>query len=225
MALSSTRTYTWQDLDDENPTGLGYLPWSNFTEWTGNGVTIDGSTGFDNLVHTTTEIDLGSDKDFYLQASAESVGTHSFIVQVDDSARAGFVDKDPTTDNLTGRYVKLKVTVVNATATAQLNSIDSRVMFETIQESFDGFSVGATATTLPITQNYSRLINMTYSIKHDVTNLQNFHIALSDTTKTAPKVISYDMDTWGNVASASTADITLTGFPVMTVTNGNISVG
>ena len=184
MALSSTRTYTWAQLASSTVT------WADFTQWTGNGVTITGaSTDFADLVHTTTEIDLGSDKDFYLQASAESVGTHSFIVQVDDSARGGFVDKDPTTDNLTGRYVKLKVTVVNATATAQLNSIDSRVMFETIQESFDGFSVGATATTLPITQNYSRLINMTYSIKQDVTNLQNFHIALPDTTKTAPNFI------------------------------------
>ena len=187
MALSSTRTYTWQDLDDENPTGLGYLPWSNFTQWTGNGVTIDGSTGSANLVHTTTEVDLGSDRDFYIQASAESVGTHSFVVQV--------------------------------------NNIDSKVMFDVVEETFDDFSVGATATTLPITRNYSRILNMNYTIKHDVSGLQKFVVAMTDVTKTAPKVISYDMDTWGKVATATTADITLKGFPRMTVTNGNISVG
>ena len=224
MALSSTRTYTWQDLDDENPTGLGYLPWSNFTQWTGNGVTIDGSTGFANLVHTTTEVDLGSDRDFYIQASAESVGAHSFVVQVKPNG-GSYADKNPVSDVLNGRFVKLQVTVVNGSATAQLNNIDSAVMFDVVEETFDDFSVGATATTLPITRNYSRILNMNYTIKHDVTGLQKFVVAMTDVTKTAPKVISFDMDTWGKVATATTADITLKGFPRMTVTNGNISVG
>ena len=220
MALSSTRTYTWAQLASSSVT------WADFTQWTGNGVTITGaSTDFADLVHTTTEVDLGSDRDFYIQASAESVGTHSFVVQVDDSARSGFADKDPTTDVLNGRYVKLQVTVVNGSATAQLNNIDSKVMFDVVEETFDDFSVGATATTLPITRNYSRILNMNYTIKHDVSGLQKFVVAMTDVTKTAPKVISYDMDTWGKVATATTADITLKGFPRMTVTNGNISVG
>lgn len=154
MALVSTRTYDWQDLADDS------ITWGGYTEWTGNGVSIDGSTGYANLVHTTTEIDLGSDRDFYIQASADSVGTHSFVVKVDDSARSGFVDKDPTTDVMKGRYVKLEVTVVNASATAQLNNIDSKVMFDPIEETFDDFSVGSTATTLPITKNYLSLIHI-----------------------------------------------------------------
>jgi len=219
MALVSTRTYDWQDLADDS------ITWGGYTEWTGNGVSIDGSTGYANLVHTTTEIDLGSDRDFYIQASADSVGTHSFVVKVDDSARSGFVDKDPTTDVMKGRYVKLQVTVVNASASAQLINIDSKVMFDPIEETFDDFSVGSTATTLPVTKNYSRILNMNYTIKHDVSDLQKFHVVLTDVTKTAPKVIGYDLDTWGKVATATTADITLKGFPRMTITNGNISVG
>ena len=56
MAEFSIRTFDWQDLADDSVT------WADWVEWTGNGTTINGSTGFDNLVVESGEIDLGSDK-------------------------------------------------------------------------------------------------------------------------------------------------------------------
>ena len=61
MALYSTRTYDWQDLADDSVT------WGDWLEWTGNGTTINGSTGFDDLVYTTDARDLGSITTFILQ--------------------------------------------------------------------------------------------------------------------------------------------------------------
>ncbi len=217
MALVSTRTYDWQDLADDS------ITWGGYTEWTGNGVNINGSTGYANLVHTTDAQDLGVSRDFYCTATAISNGTHSFVVKVSDDDLS-YTDKDPTTDTLKGRYVKFEVTVVNGSETASLTSIETEFFFNPIEETFDDFSVGATATTLPIARNYSRILNMNYTIKHDVSSLQKFVVAMTDVTKTAPKVISYDLDTWGKVATATTADITIKGFPTMAVSDGNIVV-
>lgn len=220
MALVSTRTYTWAQLASSSVTWGDTNP---FLEWTGNGTTISGaSTDFGNLVHTTDAIDFGASRDFFCTATAISTGSHAIVIQTspDDTT---YTNKS-VTDDLTGRYVKFQVTVTNGSASAELQSIETEIFFDPIEETFDNFSVGATATTLPIARNYSRILNMNFAIKHDVSGLQKFVVALTDVTKTAPKVISYDLDTWGKVATATTADITLKGFPLMSTSGGNIVV-
>ena len=52
----------------------------DWVEWTGR-TTINGPTGFDNLV-VNCEIDLGSDKNFVVTASAITNGTHSIVIKV-----------------------------------------------------------------------------------------------------------------------------------------------
>ena len=212
MALYSTRTYDWQDLADDSVT------WADWTNWTGNGVTINGSTGFDDLVHTTTAQDLGQIQDFYLTAQAISNGTNVIAVQVsDDDLSYTTVNPQTNPELLRGRYVKLQVTVTNATETARLDSITGQVQFDPQRETFNQLSVTNSGTTLPIIKAYSRILGITYSSAH------KYQIVLTDTTATAPVVTSYNLDTWGKVAETSTADVTVIGFPTMTVSaNGDI---
>jgi len=232
MSIYSTRTYDWQDLADESVAedyivtdyyDTGYtlttsaLGWEEWTEWTGNGVTIDGSTGFDDLVYTGDVQDLGVERTFYFTATASSNGTHSIAIQKSADGSSGW-----TTQSLgavTARYIRFVVTVVNASVTAALDSFRAELFFEPIVETFNDFAVGATATTLPIARSYSSILSVDYAAPH------NREVVLTDTTASAPKVIGYDLDTWGKVATATTATITLKGFPTLSAdANGNIAV-
>jgi len=214
----STRTYTWQDLADDSVTWGDTNPW---VEWTGNGTTIDGSTGYGNIVYTTTTKDFGEIKDFYMTASVISNGTNSIVVKVSNDD-VSYTNVNPQTNpgDLKGRYVKLEVTVVNASTTATLTSIDASFLFDPISETFPALSIAASGnTTLPITQSYSRITSMTYDAPKDI------QVVLTDTTASAPGVKAYDLDTWGKVETATTADVSIQGFPNMNVNaNGNIEV-
>lgn len=237
MSVVSTRTYDWQDLADETVTELytetGYfvgddyisatapLGWEEWLEWTGNGTTIDGSTGFDNLVYTSDEIDLGSDVNFVVTATAISNGTHTIVIKVKPDG-GSFADKT-VNDTLTGRYVKFEITVVNASVTASLDSFEASTFTDTIGESFNQLDLstlsGTTASrVLPITRNYNRILNITANAS------DSFQI-VTTASGGAPAVKGVNLDTWGKIDADTTADITVNGLPAMaTDSNGNIKL-
>jgi hypothetical protein len=237
MSVVSTRTYDWQDLADEVITGLyaetGYfvgddyanagspIGWQEWLEWTGNGTTIDGSTGFANLVYTSDEIDLGSDVNFVVTATAITNGTHSIVIKVKPDGGA-FADTT-VNDTLTGRYVKFEVTVVNASVTASLDSFEASTFTDTISESFNQLDLstlsGTTASrVLPITRNYNRILSITAN------STDSFQI-VTTASGGAPAVKGVNLDTWGKIDADTTADITVNGLPAMaTDSNGNIKL-
>lgn len=231
MAQFSTRTYQWQDLADESVTELytetGYfvgddyiaatapLGWEEWTQWTGNGVTIDGSTGFANLVVESDEIDLGSDRNFVVTASVLSNGT-SNSVQIKVKPDGGAFANKSVTDTLSGRFVKFEVTVVNASETARLDSFEGQVIQDTIGETFNQLSISSSGTTLPITRNYNRTLSITANAP------DGFQI-VTTASGSAPAVKGVNLDTWGKVDANTTADVTITGLPRMqNDSNGNI---
>jgi len=208
MAQFSIRTFTWADLASSSVT------WEDWTEWSGNGTTIGGSTGFGNLVVTSDEIDLGADKNFVVTASVLSNGTNSVVIQVKPDGGA-FANKT-VSDTLTGRFVKFQVTVVNGSATARLDSFEGDVIEDTISESFNQLSVASGGTTLPITRNYNRVLNIT-------STTSDSKQVVTTASGTAPAVKGVDLDTWGKVDANITADITVIGLPAMaTDSAGNI---
>ena len=208
MAQFSIRTFTWADL------GTSSVTWGDWTEWSGNGTTIGGSTGFGNLVVTSDEIDLGADKNFVVTASVLSNGTNSVVIQVKPDGGA-FANKT-VSDTLTGRFVKFQVTVVNGSATARLDSFEGDVIEDTISESFNQLSVASGGTTLPITRNYNRVLNIT-------STTSDSKQVVTTASGTAPAVKGVDLDTWGKVDANITADITVIGLPAMaTDSAGNI---
>ena len=208
MAQFSIRTFTWADLASSSVT------WNDWTEWSGNGTTIGGSTGFGNLVVTSDEIDLGADKNFVVTASVLSNGTNSVVIQVKPDGGA-FANKT-VSDTLTGRFVKFQVTVVNGSATARLDSFEGDVIEDTISESFNQLSVASGGTTLPITRNYNRVLNIT-------STTSDSKQVVTTASGTAPAVKGVDLDTWGKVDADCTADITVNGLPAMaTDSAGNI---
>jgi len=231
----STRTYTWQDLADETVTELyteaGYfdgdnyilataaLGWEEWTQWTGNGVTIDGSTGFANLVVTSGVIDLGSIKKFVVTASVDSNGSNAVVIQVSDN-NSSYTNKG-VSDTLSGRYVKFQITVTNGSATAQLNSFEGEVIEDTIQETFkaldiSGLTGSVAARTLAITRNYNQILGITANAP------DGFQI-VTVASGSAPTVKGVNLDTWGKVDADCTADITVSGLPAMAAdSNGNI---
>lgn len=234
MAQYSIRTYDWQDLADETVTELytetGYfvgdnyiaatapLGWEEWTEWTGNGVTIDGSTGFDDLVYTSDAIDLGSVRQFVVSASAISNGTHSIVIKVSDDD-VSYTDKT-VNDTLSGRYVKFQVTVVNASTTAELDAFEASTFTDTIGETFKQVDLstlsGTTANrTLPITKNYNQILSITSNAP------DNFQI-VTTSSGSAPKVKGVNLDTWGKIDADCVADITVNGLPAMATSGGNI---
>ncbi len=216
MAQYSTRTYSWQDFIDDSVTWGDTNAW---VSWTGNGTTIDGSTGFADLVFTGSTIDLGAVTTFLPIATADSTGTHSIAIQ--SSVLGDFSDAvTESVGAVTTRYVRFVTTVVNASAPAALNAFTSQLITDTQTETFVDLSVSASGTTLPISKNYSSIIGITYSAPH------NREVILTDDTATAPVVTSYDIDTWGKVATATTATITIKGYPpVTTDSDGNIVIG
>lgn len=209
MSQYSTRTYDWQDLADDSVT------WADWVEWTGNGTTINGSTGYDDLVYTSAAKDFGVSRLFYGLVNVRSNGTSNtvkFLISDDDVT---YTEVTPSAH--TARYVKVKITVTNATATATLDSFDAQFYFEPISETFNDLSISSSGTTLPIARTYGTLAGITAS------TAQNIQAVLTDDTATAPVVTCYDMDTWGKVATATTATITLTGMPSVTSDSlGNI---
>ena len=210
MALVSTRTYDWQDLADDSVT------WADLLQWTGNGTTINGSTGFDDLVHTSAAFDFGESVTFYPTVFVEAVGTVTvkLLTSPDDATYT-----EITPGVATARYVKTKVTVANASATAQLLSLESEFFTDPISETFVNLSIGATETALPIRRTYGLVQGVTAHAP------QNQQVILTDTTVGSPKVTNYDLDTWGKVASATTATITVLGYPAVSAdSNGNIVV-
>lgn len=208
MAQFSIRTFTWADL------GTSSVTWGDWTEWSGNGTTIGGSTGFGNLVVTSDEIDLGADKNFVVTASVLSNGTNSVVIQVKPDGGA-FANKT-VSDTLTGRFVKFQVTVVNGSETARLDSFEGNVIEDTISESFNQLSVASGGTTLPITRNYNRVLNIT-------STTSDSKQVVTTASGTAPAVKGVDLDTWGKVDANITADITVIGLPAMaTDSAGNI---
>ena len=210
MALYSTRTYSWQDLADNTVT------WADFSEWTGNGVDIGGDTGYDDLVYTTSAYDFGAVKTFYPTTIVDALGTVTVTYLISDDD-ASYTEYSPGI--YTARYVKTKVTVVNATTTAELFSIESDYFTDTISETFYNLSISSSGTTLPITRALGQLAGITTSTP------QNIQAVLTDDTATAPVVTTYDMDTWGKVAVNATATITLIGYPDVTSdANGNVVV-
>ena len=210
MAQVSTRTYDWQDLQDDTVT------WSTWLEWTGNGTTINGSTGFDDLVFTSSVKDFGTSRLFYALIDAQSVGTHTIKLLISDN-NTSYTEVTPGSH--TARYVKVKITVANASASAQLTSFDAQFYFDPIQETFDDLSISASGTTLPIAQTYSAITGITGS------TAQSIQAVLTDDTASAPVVTAYNMDTWGKIAVATTATITITGMPGITTDSlGNIVV-
>lgn len=233
MALYSERTYDWQDLADETVASIymdtdyvdaGYvlatdsIGWQEWTEWSGNGTTIDGSTGYDDLVYTSDVIDLGVSRTFYPTASVNSNGT-SVTINVQTSADGSTGWTTQTLGAITGRYVRFQVTITNASSTARLDSYQSELFFDTIQETFDNLSISSSGTTLPIARNYSSILGINYTGPH------KFEVILTDDTASAPVVTSYDLDTWGKVASNTTADVTVYGFPQVSADgDGNIVV-
>ena len=212
MALVSTRTYDWQDLADDSVT------WATLLEWTGNGTTINGSTGFDNLVFTGDAFDFGTDVTFYPAITVDAIGTVTVKLLTSPAADpTNFTEITPGV--ATARYVKTKVTVANASATAQLLNVESDYFTDPISETFVNLSIGATQTTLPIRRTYGALQGVTYTAP------QNMQVILTDTTVGAPKVTNYNLDTWGKVATATTATVTLQGYPAVSAdSNGNIVV-
>jgi len=216
MALVSTRTYTWAQLGSSNVTWGDTNP---FLEWTGNGTTISGaSTDFADLVYTSPVEDLGVSRTFYPTANVRSNGTGVTIaVQISADGSTGWSTQ--TLGAMTGRYIRFVVTIVNASATASLNQFEAEFFFDFIQETFDNLSISAGGTTLPIARNYSTILGI------NATGPHKFQVVLTDATKTAPVVTSYDLDTWGKVASDTTADVTIHGFPnVSADALGNIVV-
>lgn len=214
MALTQNRTYTWQDLIDDSVTWSDTNPW---VEWTGNGTTIDGSTGYADLVYTTSVQDLGVTRTFFPTCSALTNGTHSIAVETSANGTTGWTAQ--TLGAITARYVRFVITVTNATETASLSSFETELFFDPIEETFNAFSVGATNTALPIAKNYSSILGIRYDAP------ANFQVVLTDTTASAPGVTSYDLDTWGKIASATTANVTVIGFPnVSADSNGNIVI-
>ena len=216
MALVSTRTYTWAQLGSSNVTWGDTNP---FLEWTGNGTTISGaSTDFADLVYTSPVEDLGVSRTFYPTANVRSNGTGVTIaVQISADGSTGWSTQ--TLGAMTGRYIRFVVTIVNASATASLNQFEAEFFFDFIQETFDNLSISAGGTTLPIARNYSTILGI------NATGPHKFQVVLTDATKTAPVVTSYDLDTWGKVASATTADVTIHGFPNISAdSSGNIVV-
>tara|TARA_R100000231_G_scaffold127210_2_gene97962 strand:+ start:34 stop:678 length:645 start_codon:yes stop_codon:yes gene_type:complete len=211
MALVSTRTFTWADLGTSSVTWNDTNPW---TQWTGNGTTIGGSTGFADLVHTSSAFDFGSTVTFYPNVAVEAVGTVTVKLLTSDD-NVSYTEITPAV--ATARYVKTKVTVANGSATAQLNSLSSEFFTDPITETFVNFSIGATATTLPIRRTYGLIQGVT---AHAPANQQ---VILTDTTVTAPQVTNFNLDTWGKVAAATTATVTLVGYPAVSAdSNGNI---
>ena len=218
MSQFSIRTFTWQDLDDENPTGLGYLPWSLWNEWSGNNTLIDGSTGFGNLVVESSEIDLGADKNFVVTGTAISNGTHSIVIKVKPDG-GSFADKT-VSDTLTGRFVKFEVTVVNGSATAELESFEGQVITDPITETFNQLDLStlsgsAAGRTLPITKNYNRILSIT-------ANAPDAFQIVTTASGSAPAVKGVNLDTWQKIDADCTADITITGLPAMAASSGNI---
>lgn len=208
----STRTYDWQDLADDSVT------WADWVEWTGNGTTIDGSTGYDDLVVESGEIDLGSDKNFVVTASAITNGTHSIVIKVKLDG-GSFVDKT-VSDTLSGRYVKFEITVVNGSATAELEAFEANVVEDTMGETFNQLDLstltGSVAgRTLPITRNYNRVLSITANAP------DNFQI-VTTASGSAPAVKGVNLDTWGKIDADCTADITINGLPAMATSSGNI---
>jgi len=213
MALASTRTFTWAELGTSSVTWGDTNPW---TQWTGNGTTIGGSTGFADLVHTTDAFDFGTSVTFYPAITVDAIGTVTvkLLTSPDDSTYT-----EITPGVATARYVKTKVTVVNASATAQLLSIESDFFTDPISESIVNLSIGATETALPIRRSYGLVQGVTYVAP------QNMQVILTDTSTSAPKVTNYNLDTWGKVASATTATVTVIGYPAVSAdSNGNIVV-
>ena len=210
MALYSIRTYDWQDLADDAVT------WADWVEWTGNGTTINGSTGYDDLVYTSDAKDLGSITTFYPQTVVDALGTVTvkYLVSDDDVT---YTEYSPGV--LTGRYVKTKVTVVNATTTAELYRITSNYFTDPVSETFKDLSISSSGTTLPIARTFGSLAGITASTS------ANIQAVLTDTTPSAPVVTCYDMDTWGKIAVNTTATITLIGYPSIAVdSNGNVGL-
>lgn len=209
MSQYSTRTYDWQDLADDGVT------WADWLEWTGNGTTINGSTGFDDLVYTSVAKDFGISRLFYGVVSVRSNGTSNtikFLISDDDIS---YTEVTPSAH--TARYVKVKITVTNATETATLDSFDAEFYFDPITEIFDNLSISSAGTSLPIARSYSTLTGVTSSTP------QNIQVVLTDDTASAPEVTAYDLDTWGKVATNTTASITLTGLPSVTTDSlGNV---
>ena len=212
MAEFSIRTFDWQDLADDSVT------WADWVEWTGNGTTINGSTGFDNLVVESGEIDLGSEEIFVVTASAITNGTHSIVIKVKPDGGA-FADKT-VSDTLTGRYVKFEITVVNGSATAELESFQANVIEDTMGETFNQLDLSTltgqpTSCVLPITRNYNRVLSITANAP------DGFQI-VTTASGSAPAVKGVDLDTWAKVDKNCTADITINGLPAMATSNGNI---
>tara|TARA_R110000737_G_scaffold213494_1_gene230581 strand:- start:585 stop:1232 length:648 start_codon:yes stop_codon:yes gene_type:complete len=214
MALVSTRTYDWQDLADDSVTWGDTNAW---LEWTGNGTTINGSTGFDDLVHTSAVFDLGTSVTFYPVITAEATGTVTIKLLTSLDGIEPYTEVTPAV--LTARYVKTKVTVANATATAELSSLESEFFTDALTETIVGLSIGATETTLPIRRVYGLVQGVSYNAP------QNMEIILTDANTSAPKVTNYNLDTWGKVATATTATVTVEGYPAVSAdSNGNIIV-
>ena len=210
MALYSTRTYDWQDLADDGVT------WADWVEWTGNGTTINGSTGYDDLVYTTDARDLGSITTFYPETGVDALGTVTVKYLVSDD-NVTYTEYSPGV--FTGRYVKTKVTVANATTTAELYRIESNYFTDPVSETFKDLSISSSGTTLPIARTFGSLAGITASTPVHI------QAVLTDTTPTAPVVTCYDNDTWGRVAVNTTATITLTGYPSIAVdSNGNVGL-
>ena len=210
MALVSTRTFDWQNLADDTVT------WADWVQWTGNGTTINGSTGFADLVHTSDAFDFGSSVTFYPTVAVDAIGTVT-VKLLTSPDNTTYTEITPAV--ATARYVKTKVTVANGSATAELLSLSSQFFTDPISETFVNFSIGATATTLPIRRTYGQIQGVTAHAP------QNQQVILTDTTVTAPQVTNFNLDTWGKVAAATTATVTLTGYPAVSAdSNGNIVV-
>ena len=213
MAEVSTRTYDWQDLADDSVTWGGTNSW---VQWTGNGTTINGSTGFADLVFTSSANDFGVSRLFYALVGAESIGTHTIKLLISDD-NVSYTEVTPNSH--TARYVKVKITVVNASVTAELTSFDAQFYFDPIVEIFDDLSISASGTTLPKARTYGSLTGISSS------SAKNIQVVLTDETASAPVVTAFNMDTWGRVATATTATVTLTGMPGITTDSlGNIVV-
>lgn len=210
MAQYSTRTYSWQDLADDSVT------WADWLEWTGNGTTIDGSTGYDNLVANSDVIDLGSSKTIVPLATVRSNGTSvSIAVQTSPDGSTSWATQ--TLGAITGRYFRFQITVVNASETARLDQIDAALVGDPISETLNAVSIGSTETALSPTFNYSKILGISYDAPKDV------QVVLTDNTASAPAVSAYDLDTWGKVLTSTTANITIFGLQsVTTDSNGNI---
>ena len=214
MAQFSIRTFTWADLSSSSVT------WADWTQWSGNGTTIGGSTGFGDLVVTTGEIDLGAIKNFVVTASVNSNGTNSVVIQVSNTSGSGFANKT-VSNTLTGRFVKFQVTVANGSATARLDTFEAEVVEDTISESFNqldlsGLSGTSASRVLPITRNYNRVLSIT-------ANAPDAFQIVTTASGTAPAVKGVNLDTFGKVDADCTADITVNGLPAMaTDSAGNI---